>query len=70
MKKHIWDLSPDDVVILPLMGFFRLNRDYRKRVPRLGVVTIRELVSVSDKTVKQKFIHGMEVEIVERQEAT
>jgi len=64
MKKHIWDLTPDDIVALPMRGFFRWNRDFKQRRPGIGVVLIRELVAISDKKERQRFIRGMEVEVV------
>jgi hypothetical protein len=66
MKKNIWDVTPDDIVAFPGRGFFRWNRDFRARVPMLGVVKIREMVAISDKREKQKFIRGMDVEVMPR----
>jgi len=65
MKKNVWDLLPDEIAILPGLGFFRWNRDIRTRRPGIGKVTVRELVSVSDKTIRQRFIRGIDVEIQE-----
>jgi len=65
MKKHIWNLTPEDIVVFPEDGFYRWNRDFRKRQPMIGVVTIRELVAISDKKKRHWFIRGIEVEVVD-----
>ena len=65
MIKNVWDLSPDEIAILPGRGFFRWSRDLRTRLPGIGMLTVRELVAISDKTVRQRFLRGIDVEILE-----
>lgn len=64
MKKNIWEMTKDDVALFDDKKW-RWKRDFRRRQPMIGVVTLRELVEIGNEKNRQCFIRGIEAEMEE-----
>ena len=62
MKKKIWDLTPNDIVLLNGKRY-RHSRDFVKRRPVFGPMHHRELVNVDDASDTSWWLRNLEVEV-------
>ena len=62
MKKKIWDITPEDIVILSGKRYKWL-KDVNKRMPALGVMPNRILVNVDDPKDTSHWLTNHEVEL-------
>jgi len=63
-KKNVWEMKPDEIALIDGKKY-KWKRDLRKRMPTLGVCSIREIVNIDDPKDKHKFLRGIIVEVLD-----
>ena len=67
-NKDVWEMTSDDIVVFEVevspKNRYKLHQDIKVFRPGMGKILVRELISIDNPLITQRFIRGMNVKVI------